>query len=189
MHINKDLFDQLTIPTPIMDLLRQQHDPMGGWIHYCDEMPQPGDTIVSISISGPRLNFQIAGMVLNQPVLSDKYVTFYIQTINNGSVTHTHSFSSRFTSYWKKLEPKTVSDPVEKFAQAMQQELDINSHKGDWRDMDLWKCLYELQHHVSKLTKALAEDNPQLIREHSADCGNSAMFIYTLFGGSDGSTE
>ena len=57
---------------------------------------------------------------------------------------------------------------IEKFAQAMQKEIDDNSHKGDW----------ETFLHLNKLETILQTDeNPELVKEYIADCGNILMML------------
>lgn len=68
---------------------------------------------------------------------------------------------------------------VEKFAQAMQKEIDDNSHKGDWETfLHKENIMSEFYHHLNKLEIVLQTDeDPQLVKEYIADCGNILMML------------
>lgn len=72
-----------------------------------------------------------------------------------------------------------------KFVEYMNFELESNEHKGDWKlftDIELIKD--ELDHHLSKLKKAIEDNNIPQIREYIADCGNILMMMgnsYNLY--------
>lgn len=70
----------------------------------------------------------------------------------------------------------------ETFTQRMEKEMKANEHKGDWRSFAVKEnrieILDEIRHHYDKLVLAFESDNEELIREHSADIGNIAMFMY-----------
>lgn len=61
-------------------------------------------------------------------------------------------------------------------------ELQANAHKGDWRAFakpeNRLEILEEIAHHLAKLGVAVSTGDEELIKEHSADIGNIAMFMY-----------
>ena len=70
------------------------------------------------------------------------------------------------------------------FSVRMKEEIDANAHKGDW---NMWsptkeEWLWEMNHHIAKLQKAIQEGDRQLICEFSADVGNLAEKAFTFYG-------
>lgn len=70
------------------------------------------------------------------------------------------------------------------FLEQMETELKNNSHKGDWKS---WlpspsDLMSELAHHSRKLEKAIYDNNPELVREYSADIANLAERSFVVFG-------
>lgn len=68
------------------------------------------------------------------------------------------------------------------FFQRMKIEMKANEHKGDWKQFAIRQnrpdILREIEHHYNKLVLAFESDDEELIREHSADIGNIAMFMF-----------
>ena len=68
------------------------------------------------------------------------------------------------------------------FVKRMQEEMKANEHKGDWKEFSIKEnrpdILREIEHHYNKLVLAFESDDDELIREHSADIGNIAMFMF-----------
>lgn len=71
---------------------------------------------------------------------------------------------------------------METFTERMEKEIKANAHKGDWRPFAIkenrHEILREIEHHYNKLVTAYESGDEELIREHSADIGNIAMFMY-----------
>ena len=70
------------------------------------------------------------------------------------------------------------------FKKAMGKELENNKHKGDFQE---WcphplEWLWEINHHLHKLQKAIQDGNKDKICEYSADVGNHASKSFYLFG-------
>lgn len=81
---------------------------------------------------------------------------------------------------------------VVKFAQLMQEELENNSHKGNWESFtDEKVILTEFEWHFKKVLTILRESKDLpcadiLLKEHLADCANILMFLgnsYELYDG------
>jgi len=69
------------------------------------------------------------------------------------------------------------------FAEAMQNELDANSHKGDWQEWsDIEAMIAELEWHKAKLLFALKENDKDKCKEYIADCANILLFIGNVGG-------
>jgi hypothetical protein len=73
----------------------------------------------------------------------------------------------------------TLHSKVQRFAESMQEEIDANSHKGDWETfLDKNAVWSEFFHHLNKLeTACLNESDPLLVKEYIADCGNILMML------------
>lgn len=71
---------------------------------------------------------------------------------------------------------------METFTERMEKEIKANAHKGDWKVFatkeNRPEILHEIEHHYNKLVIAYESGDEELIREHSADIGNIAMFMY-----------
>ena len=71
---------------------------------------------------------------------------------------------------------------METFTKRMEKEIKANAHKGDWRPFAIkenrTEILREIEHHYNKLVIAYESGDEELIREHSDDIGNIAMFMY-----------
>lgn len=93
-----------------------------------------------------------------------------------------------------KNKVKTQEELVNAFAESMSHELDINSHKGDWRTWDdVPAQISELDYHIDKLKSTIKryegsnrvfKDLESHIKEHLADCGNILLMIgnsYNLY--------
>lgn len=71
------------------------------------------------------------------------------------------------------------------FVALMEKELHANSHKGDregWLQMTEDQALGEIEYHVSKLSSAMANMNPDGIREYAADVANLCMMLLDIGG-------
>lgn len=71
------------------------------------------------------------------------------------------------------------------FVVLMEKELHANSHKGDregWLQMTEEHALGEIEYHVSKLSSAMANMNPDGIREYAADVANLCMMLLDIGG-------
>lgn len=68
-------------------------------------------------------------------------------------------------------------DKINKFSNLMERELNANKHKGEWKDLHPLYLISELYYHVSKLHKAVENEDLEKTKEYSADCGNIAMMI------------
>lgn len=71
------------------------------------------------------------------------------------------------------------------FVALMEKELHANSHKGDregWLQMTEEQALGEIEYHVSKLSKAMTDMNPDGIREYAADVANLCMMLLDIGG-------
>ena len=71
------------------------------------------------------------------------------------------------------------------FVALMEKELHANSHKGDregWLQMTEEQALGEIEYHVSKLSKAMTDMNPDGIREYAADVANLSMMLLDIGG-------
>jgi hypothetical protein len=71
------------------------------------------------------------------------------------------------------------------FLAMMRAELHANSGKGDrpgWLAMDKKTSLLEIFYHLSKLQKAVKDDNQDGIREYSADVANMSMMLADICG-------
>lgn len=69
------------------------------------------------------------------------------------------------------------------FVALMEKELHANSHKGDregWLQMTEEQALGEIEYHVSKLSKAMTDMNPDCIREYAADVANLCMMLLDI---------
>jgi hypothetical protein len=72
-----------------------------------------------------------------------------------------------------------MNSKIQKFAEAMQKEISDNSRKGDWETFtdknSIWS---EFFRHLNKLeTVCLNEEDPKLVKEYIADCGNILMML------------
>ena len=71
------------------------------------------------------------------------------------------------------------------FVALMEKELHANSHKGDregWLQMTEEHALGEIEYHVSKLSTAMADMNPNGVREYAADVANLCMMLLDIGG-------
>jgi hypothetical protein len=71
------------------------------------------------------------------------------------------------------------------FVALMEKELNANSHKGDregWLKMTEEQALGEIEYHVSKLSKAMTDMNPEDVREYAADVANLCMMLLDIGG-------
>ena len=68
---------------------------------------------------------------------------------------------------------------VEKFAEAMLNELRCNAHKGDYRAITPDVACHEAAYHLAKLALAATEGEsfPEAVLEYAADVGNAAMQV------------
>lgn len=80
-----------------------------------------------------------------------------------------------------------MNNKIQVFAEKMQQELDNNSHKGNWEEFTDYKAiLKEFGHHYNKILITLDESRSHvnfenLMVEHIADCANILMFLGNSF--------
>lgn len=76
----------------------------------------------------------------------------------------------------------TKTDHIQLFNDEMNNELDKNKAKGDWREFAIEEnreeILKEIKYHFKKLKKAVNSKDTALIREYSTDIGNIAMFMF-----------
>jgi len=72
-----------------------------------------------------------------------------------------------------------MNSKIQKFAEAMQKEIDDNSRKGDWETFTDKKGIWsEFFHHLNKLESTLRkDDDPELLKEYIADCSNILMML------------
>ena len=77
---------------------------------------------------------------------------------------------------------RELSTEVIEFAQAMQNEINDNAHKGNWLAVDVQVIPDELQHHIRKLSSAIQEGDKQRIREYCADNANYFMMLAFALG-------
>lgn len=71
------------------------------------------------------------------------------------------------------------------FLTAMETELYANSGKGDrkgWLSMTKPQAILEIYYHAAKLQKAVQDDAPELIVEHTADVANMSMMLLDICG-------
>lgn len=83
-------------------------------------------------------------------------------------------------------------DTLVPFLALMRKELHANSSKGDrpgWLTMSRETALLEIYYHVSKLQKAVRDDDANRIRENAADVANMAMMLLDVCGGLSVDTE
>lgn len=79
-------------------------------------------------------------------------------------------------------------DVLRPFVLAMEKELHANAGKGDrpgWLKMRPEIALLEIYYHLSKLQKAVKDDNGPGIMEYSADVANMSMMLLDICGGLD----
>lgn len=79
--------------------------------------------------------------------------------------------------------PAKYDDTLLPFLALMRKELHANAGKGDregWLAMHPAECLLELYYHMSKLQKAVKDNNSEGIREFSADVANMAMMMVDI---------
>ncbi|USN16385.1 hypothetical protein PLUTO_00690 [Luteibacter phage vB_LflM-Pluto] len=77
------------------------------------------------------------------------------------------------------------ADVLTPFVALMERELHANAGKGDrpgWLQMDRKTVLLEIYYHLSKLQKAMKDDNPDGICEHAADVANMSMMAVDVCG-------
>ena len=86
-----------------------------------------------------------------------------------------------------KLHPKVL-----RFANEMQNQLDINSHephKSNWEEFkNILDIVFEIEYHKSKLFLAIKENDLVAIKEYVADTANCLMFlgnVYSLYDNDD----
>lgn len=74
-------------------------------------------------------------------------------------------------------KPMNLNDDIQKFALAMQVELDANTHKGNYKEYrpTLEETEKELNYHFQKFINA---DTDEEKREYLADCANILMFQF-----------
>ena len=68
----------------------------------------------------------------------------------------------------------------------MRQELHANAGKGDrpgWLSMKPGECLLEIYYHLSKLQKAVKDNDGPHVIEYSADVANMSMMLLDICGG------
>lgn len=73
----------------------------------------------------------------------------------------------------------TLNKKIIRFANAMQNELDKNSHKGsifNW-NVDIYHKIADFEYHKSKMLLALRTGDKDAFKEYIADCGNILMAI------------
>lgn len=71
---------------------------------------------------------------------------------------------------------------IQLFMIRMWSELRTNRHKGSWQDFastaNFDVLLGELKHHVAKLEADILNQNIDVLKEHSADTANCALFLW-----------
>lgn len=85
----------------------------------------------------------------------------------------------------KQEEPvaQKYDDTLVPFVALMRAELHANSGKGDrpgWLQMDRNTGLLEIFYHLSKLQKAVKDNDPERIREFGADVANMSMMLVDI---------
>lgn len=67
---------------------------------------------------------------------------------------------------------------IQWFAEAMQNELDANARKGDWREFKSdSNILSEIAWHQAKLLQAIRTGTSVEVLEYAADCANYYMML------------
>ena len=82
--------------------------------------------------------------------------------------------------------PQKYDDVLLPFLSLMRRELHANSGKGDrqgWLSMDANTALLEVYYHLSKLQKAVRDNEGLGIQEYAADVANMAMMVLDVCGG------
>ena len=78
---------------------------------------------------------------------------------------------------------KTNKEYTDQFASLMENELNANSHKGDWKTWwNVEEQMQEALYHHEKLESALCKNDIYAIREYSADCANFYLMIANTTG-------
>lgn len=74
---------------------------------------------------------------------------------------------------------------LRRFAALMRREIDANAHKGD-RSTRLpvtgERWLFEIDHHLDKLARAVEHFDQERTREHGADVANCCLFLLDSLG-------
>lgn len=71
-----------------------------------------------------------------------------------------------------------IENKVKRFAEIMQIELKLNSHKGNWENFTEKKeIISEYFYHFNKLENSILLENKELIKEHIADCANLLLML------------
>lgn len=78
---------------------------------------------------------------------------------------------------WAPLSPE-----VQRFAEAMQHELDENAHKGTWKGVAVSFLLTRLDDEVAELRQAVRSGSQAEVLSEAADVGNFCLMIADVFG-------
>lgn len=118
------------------------------------------------------------------------------QHLLNGSATNkqlAEEFSRGHKNGVKMVQAARKASPLEgkygnvltPFVKQMEQELKANAYKGDrpgWLKMTPDQALLEIYWHISKLQRAVRDNDIAGILEHSADVANMAMMLADVCG-------
>lgn len=92
--------------------------------------------------------------------------------------------------FWDTAKPLTLRPEVAAFAQAMEDKLRQNDHKGGWQDEGTGYLLFRLDEEVGELIQEFArtgsKPTPESVRSETADVANFAMMIADVMGGLKG---
>lgn len=67
---------------------------------------------------------------------------------------------------------------IEQFAKWMQEELEANKNKGNWKDFtSIPNIISELEYHKAKLLLSIKYDNKELKKEYLADTANFLLML------------
>ncbi len=80
------------------------------------------------------------------------------------------------------MDAKDLDPEILAFAVTMQNELNANKKKGDWKDWkDVKNMINELDYHKNKMIFALTSMDIKGMKEYLADTANILMFIGNLY--------
>lgn len=73
--------------------------------------------------------------------------------------------------------PLTLRQSVATFAQAMEEKLRENDHKGGWKKCDMQYLSMRLTQEREELRRAVERGNPEEVLREAADVANYCMMI------------
>ena len=67
---------------------------------------------------------------------------------------------------------------IQKFAEIMQTELELNSHKGNWEEfINKKEIVSEFFYHFNKLEDSMILEDKERVKEYIADCANLLLML------------